>query len=382
MFNNLSWITPAETYLPLSVFFKSFHKKIHSNASIYQYVPDGNRFWANKARDLLSELFRGLLNNNVLDRNSEVLIPGYTCPSVPMSIRTNGLKISLYDLDPITLSPNIESIKKAINDKTRVIIIQYLFGVTFDLSEIIQLAKKHNLILVEDVSQGLGSKFENIYSGFSGDFSLFSFGRGKSLPALGGGLLVDTFGMNTEIFIDHKTSFFPYLIKPLLLNILAKPFIYGILESLDLVESKNNEIKEIKSREINTLNKILIFHYSEYIEKLNVHRKFIAKHYHELFKHYDNRILIDERADPTYIRYPVLIDEKEKINKTQRKLGIRRMYKNTIDEYSVFEDYIVNKPNLYGCKTLKMRLVTLPTHLRINKEITLKIAKELLKNIN
>jgi dTDP-4-amino-4,6-dideoxygalactose transaminase len=82
-----------------------------------------------------------------------------------------------------------KSIKEKITDKTRAIIVVDLFGQPFN-PEIIDIAKKHNLYIIEDAAQAIGSKYGNIYAGFLGDIGCFSFTQGKHLTAGEGGISV------------------------------------------------------------------------------------------------------------------------------------------------------------------------------------------------
>lgn len=120
-------------------------------------------------------------------QQDEVLLPGYTCYSLASSVVRAGLKIRVYDLDPRTLQPDIESIVRNRSSRTLAIIHQHLFGIPMPIEGITSLAKETDITVIEDAAQALGGRLNGKALGTLGDFGLFSFGRGKPLPLGGGG---------------------------------------------------------------------------------------------------------------------------------------------------------------------------------------------------
>ena len=86
-----------------------------------------------------------------------------------------GLKLKFIDIDIGTLNIKIDDLKKNITKKTRAIMLINVLGISSDLFEITKLAKKNNLIIIEDNCESLGSKLKNKYLGTFGDFASFSF---------------------------------------------------------------------------------------------------------------------------------------------------------------------------------------------------------------
>ena len=128
-FKNLTWYPPAETRVPWSAILNAFTRP-SGNFTKYlcSYLDVNHCILGDSARALLFKLLETLKTQDGGIRD-EVVIPGYTCYSVAASIAKAGLKINVYDLDPATLQPDFNSLRKAASEKTLAIIFQHLFGI-------------------------------------------------------------------------------------------------------------------------------------------------------------------------------------------------------------------------------------------------------------
>ena len=118
----LAWYPPAETKIPLNAILKSlFSSNGDFKKTFCNYIGVNQCVLANSGRALLYLLLEILKGKDGGQRN-EVVIPGYTCYSVAASIAKAGLKIKVYDLDPATLQPDFNSLRKATSEKTLAII--------------------------------------------------------------------------------------------------------------------------------------------------------------------------------------------------------------------------------------------------------------------
>lgn len=120
-----------------------------------------------------------------LKDGDEVIVPSNTYIASILAITANNLtpvlvepNISTYNIDPI-------KIKEAITAKTKVILPVHLYGQLAEMPEIMQIAKQHNLLILEDSAQSHGAQIQGKKAGNWGDASGFSFYPGKNLGALG-----------------------------------------------------------------------------------------------------------------------------------------------------------------------------------------------------
>ena len=128
-----------------------------------------------------------LLNELDLTDDSEVLISAITIPDMVKIVQHHGQVAVPVDLHPDNLAPQLEVLRKAVNDKTKVIVVAHLFGGRIDMEPIIELAREHDLIVVEDCAQAFDGG--NYLGHPDSDVVMFSFGPIKTSTALGGALI-------------------------------------------------------------------------------------------------------------------------------------------------------------------------------------------------
>ena len=122
----------------------------------------------------------------------EVISPSFTFFSTAGTISRLGATPVFVDVDPHTYNINPEQIEDKITPKTKVIMPVHLYGQCADMDPINRIAQKHNLKVVEDAAQAIGSKYKGKKAGTMGDFGCFSFFPSKNLGAAGDGGLVTT----------------------------------------------------------------------------------------------------------------------------------------------------------------------------------------------
>lgn len=119
-----------------------------------------------------------------------VALPAYTCYDVATAAVGAGASLTLYDLDPRTLAPDRDDVRRCIAAGARVLVVSPLFGVPVPWNEIVELAGPERVIVIEDAAQGFGASWEGHPLGGLGAMSVLSFGRGKGWTAGGGGALL------------------------------------------------------------------------------------------------------------------------------------------------------------------------------------------------
>lgn len=122
-----------------------------------------------------------------LPRNSQVVMSCLTIPDMPKIIRKHHLVPVPVDLDMWRVAPKLEQLEAAITSDTQAILVAHLFGGRIDMDPIIDLARQHDLLVIEDCAQAF------VGEGYRGDdradVSMFSFGPIKTNTALGGAML-------------------------------------------------------------------------------------------------------------------------------------------------------------------------------------------------
>ena len=122
--------------------------------------------------------------------NDEVLIPSFTFVATANSVKSIGAKPVFVDIlkDNFTMDP--DDMKKKITKRTKAIIPVHLYGHVAYMEEIMEIAKKNHLEIIEDASQSLGSKFKGKHSGTFSHLGCFSMYAAKVMTAGEGGAIV------------------------------------------------------------------------------------------------------------------------------------------------------------------------------------------------
>lgn len=124
------------------------------------------------------------------DDGDEVIIPSHTFTASAYPFVKKGAKIVWADIDINTRVVNVESVAKCISTKTKAIVVVHLYGYGVDMFPIMELARKHDILVIEDTAQALGVDVAGGKAGAFGDFGVFSFHSHKNVTTLGeGGVL-------------------------------------------------------------------------------------------------------------------------------------------------------------------------------------------------
>ncbi len=120
----------------------------------------------------------------------EVIVPTFTFFATAGSVWRAGAKPVFVDIDPVSFNINCGLIEEKITERTKAIIPVHLFGQCADMYEIMEIAKKHNLKVVEDACQSIGTMQNGKKAGAFGDAGCFSFFPSKNLGGFGDGGMV------------------------------------------------------------------------------------------------------------------------------------------------------------------------------------------------
>jgi CDP-6-deoxy-D-xylo-4-hexulose-3-dehydrase len=110
-----------------------------------------------------------------LEDGDEVIVPALTFPTTFNPIIQNHLKPVLVDVDLGTYNPKAEYIEEAISEKTRAVMLLHQLGNPNPMDQIMKIADKHNLFVIEDTCDALGSKYKGQMVGTFGTMSTYSF---------------------------------------------------------------------------------------------------------------------------------------------------------------------------------------------------------------
>lgn len=123
-----------------------------------------------------------------LPAGSEIIFPALTFWVVPEMARRAGLRPVFVDVDPTTFNLDASKIEAAITERTRAVVPTHLYGQPCDMAEVMRVAEKHNLVVIEDCAQAAGARYRGRLVGTFGAASFFSFQMLKGINTYGGGM--------------------------------------------------------------------------------------------------------------------------------------------------------------------------------------------------
>lgn len=167
-----------------------------------------------------------LLDAFGLKEGDEVIMPAYTLKDLVYLIKEKGLIPKLVDIEKDSFNINPQLIPGQITPKSKVILATHIFGLACDMEKILEIAKKYNLIVIEDCAHALGTRLNKKPVGSYADAAFFSFETIKAINTFGGGIIVTN---NEKITQNVKDSIKNYPNKNY--NLPAKIF-FSYLEDL------------------------------------------------------------------------------------------------------------------------------------------------------
>ena len=201
----------------------------------------------------------------------EIIMPTYTFVSTANAFILRGAKIRFVDSREDHPGMDEEKIEEVINDKTIAIVPVHYAGVSCDMDKILAIAKKYNLIVIEDAAQAIDSFYKGKPLGSIGDLGCLSFHETKNIQCGEGGLLAinnSKFTERAEIiwekgtnrsafwrgevnkynWVDIGSSFLPSEINA--------AFLYAQLEELENIQNKRKAIWNQYNDLLNSLNSV------------------------------------------------------------------------------------------------------------------------------
>lgn len=261
------------------------------------YVGTKHAVALNSGTDALHLALRAL----DIGEGDEVITVAFTFVATTEAIGIVGAKPVFVDIDPDTFNIDVEKIENAITPKTKAIIPVHLYGQPCNMKVLMDIAKRHDLFVIEDCCQAIGAKFNGQMVGSFGDVGCFSFFPTKNLGAMGDGGLLTT---NSQLIKDRVIA---------LRNHGGAIRYYheeiGINSRLDEVQAA---ILRVKFKHINEWNK---------------KRKANAYRYNELFANCaDVQTPVElENTDCVYHQYTVKIPNRDEVHKMLQEAGIGAM---------------------------------------------------------
>lgn len=336
-------------------------------------------FLMSSGRAAMAMIFRILKEKNSQSKRNEVVIPSYTCYSVPAAIEIAGLRVRVCDIDPVTLSYDLQQFKTIDFSRVLCVVSANLYGNPDDLKSIRSITDKAGCYFLDDAAQAMESSIDQRYTGTWGDIGLYSLDKGKNITSLQGGIIVTD---NSEIadWIAQNLDMLPAAsskqqfmdgIKLVVYTLLLKPWLYWIpaympglglgktIYTTDYLFSQYSRsmaaiswrlfkrIDEITDQRINNAKTL--------INKLKgiAEIKFIGK--------------VNDSSSPVYLRLPILIENTDDRNRlieclVKSGIGASHSYPNSIaDLDNICSFSSIHNNQAHVGRYIADHILTLPT---------------------
>ena len=295
-----------------------------------------------------------------LKSSDEIICPSWTYISTAEAAAIIGVKTIFCDVDPNTFNVTAELIEPLITKKTKVIVVVHLYGQSCDMEPIRNLAKKHNLKVIEDNAQAIGCEYsfsngEKKYTGTMGDIGTTSFYPTKNLGAYGDGGAIftndDKLAKKIKMIANHGQS---------------KKYHHKTIGCNSRLNSIQAEVLNVKFKYLNDYNNA---------------RNQIAENYNKAFKSVEQLQIPELNKNSTHVYHQytlkVLNGKRDDLMKylEQNKIETRVYYPIPVHKQKAFSNY--SNISLINTDELATSCLSLPIH----SEIENSSQKDIIDNV-
>lgn len=373
-------LPPAGNKIPISLLLRAMfganrNNGLQKSEALKQITGDGHTLYLSSGRAALWLILKTL--SELSPKKRKVIIPAYTCPAVASSVLKVGLQPVLCDVNLDDFGYSVEDLDRIIDENVLAVVVVHLFGFPANIGEVIPICRKINAFVVEDAAQAFGNELPSSRAklGMIGDAGFFSFGRGKPLSAIHGGLVVTKseaiYDRAVEICQNLGTASgmgnLKYLSQLGCYDLLSSPYLYWMpqkIPSLHLGETIFEPdfflTKGLKS------SASIIEGLLESLEDDKKGRMTKSQWYNSELP---NTPILKRPpySEYPFHRYPLLAQDKvvrEAIMKGLRSIGISGalFYPCPLNELPDLRDVLQDSRTYPNAKQLSDALITLPVH--------------------
>lgn len=278
-----------------------------------------------------------------IKENDEVIIPSHTFIATALAVSNCGAKPVFVEVNEDDCLINPDKIEEKITDKTKAIIVVHLYGQCCEMDKIMDIAKRHNLKVVEDAAQAHGATYKGRKAGSLGDIAEFSFYPGKNLGCLGDGGCITT---NDEELADKVRELRNYGSN--------QKYIHnekGFNSRLDELQASILSVK------------------LPYLDKWNEDRRRIASRFNDGIKNKKIKLPVENIDNyHVYHQYVVQVDDRENFQEYLKKYDIPTMvhYPRAIHKQKAYEEF--SELDLPIAEELASKVVSLPMYYGLTDE--------------
>jgi len=396
----MAFVAPAGTPISALTFAASLARGMGSSAEIE--LGEGlaahaghRRYWLmSTGRAAMVLALQAMRDVSKDSQRDEVIVPAYTCYSVPASVIKAGLKPRLCDVDPATLSLDPEALRKFDFSRVLAVVTANLYGIPNHLQSIETIAREHGVWMLDDSAQALGASHEGRPVGGFGDIGLYSFDKGKNITSLEGGALVASHPELSAALDRRHATLAPAsamrtattIVKLAAYATLLRPTLYGVVRKLPGLGLGRTVYDETYPVEL--YSGTLAGFAATLLRRLPALTrgrcdKAAALHAELSTVSAVRRIDVPSNSQPAYARYPFLMADPIQRAAVLEKLetagiGATASYPNALcDVPEIVASLPQADRDMPGARRVADSIVTLPTHSYCPADLPARVGKVL-----
>jgi len=361
--------------------FRANHYGSLLDDDLKAYFGVGYVFKVSSGKAALALILRAL--QRLAPDKREVVIPAYTCFSVPSAVVKARLTPVPCDIDRSTFDYDLGMLSHCIGERTLCVVSCHLFGMASNVQTVRTMCSERDVFVVEDAAQAMGVEIEGTKLGTHGDVGFFSLGRGKNITCGSGGILLTNSDRIAAQLADQYLSLaspgFFENIRAYLQVLLQKVFIHPLLFWLpagipQLGIGETLFFEDFPMKRLSGMAAGLLWNWRERLDRVNEGRRETARFFAEQL-----HVRTCRKHSVPYLRFPFLTasrNQKEMLMSLpqSRSLGLSPMYPTGVNAIQQLKGILQGKTYPVA-RDVAERLVTIPTHYLLSNEDKVSICK-------
>ncbi|AMW04158.1 hypothetical protein GEMMAAP_03540 [Gemmatimonas phototrophica] len=303
-------------------------------------------------------------------RVGAVAMPGFGCFDLATAAIGAGVAVCLYDIDPNTLAPDLDSLESVLQNGASTVVAASLFGYAPPMPAIRALCDRYGAFLIEDIAQGAGASVNDMVLGSWGDAAVLSFGRGKGTGGAGGGAVVFRQPVHADRYpaLGVVPSARTGLAALVAQQVLSHPMLFRLPSLLPWLQLGATVYHEPwPPTGITEAQAWLAEQSLEQQARLTAQRRAVASDIFRALKMSGNEeqaIRVLPGAQPGYLRFALHL-ESEGVEQLWA-WGCRRSYPVALSQLPPLLPSITGQPAIPGALEAVRSIATLPTHRHVS----------------
>src|SRR3989475_5557437 len=347
----------------------------------------------------------GLLRALGVDEGAEVLLSVPSHIVVANAIRYTGARPVYVDCRLEDYNIDLAEAERRITPRSRVLLLQHTFGVPVEMDTALALARRHNLVVIEDCVHALGARYDGRQVGTFGHAAFFSTEETKTISTVMGGMAVtDDPTLASRLRTFQASCAWPprwlsarYLMKFVAYYLLTEPHIHRIarlayerlghrnpLPVPTTLEERRGQRPRYDERRLSNGQAAVGLCQLNHLEHNLRHRERVANAYRDHLSGCGLRLpQAPAKAEPSFVRYPVWVDDRPGVIRTlapHAMLG--KWFTSVLQEAESPEVAGYEPGSCPRAEQAARHLINLPTHPRVNERDARMLATALIKAVS